>query len=283
MTLAPVESAEMACVQEECEEAIGLFERAIWEQSGNYNLYFKLGLCYSGGCRQHANVSAEMAATYLRQALRLLGGADSSKRAPILDALGNALSQTAGASRTEALREAIAVQVESAGIYRSEGESDDWARVEFNLGNSLCELAETAGEDHWWEAVSHYEEALQVRTREKDPERHAALLENLGSAYRHVDARHAIDCYRRALQICRRLDDPERCAAIENNLGNAYLSLPETDRRMAIRNARSALQHFDRALRLKAPDTDAAVYAIAEGNRDRARWRLSRIQPKCLT
>ena len=275
MTCALTEDVEQACADVRCEEAIELLERAVWEQSGNYNIYFKLGLCYSGGCRRHTLTSAEIATAYLRQALRLLGPGGGVARAAILDALGNTLASTAGGARVEALREAIGHQEEAACIYSTSGEPDDWARAEFNLGNSCCELAEAADESRYWrEAVAHYEEALRVRTREKNPARHAALLENLGSAHRRLDARCSIGYYRRALQIYHHLSDPARHAAIENNIGNAYLALPETDPRTALRNVTRALRHFDRALRIKGQ------CAITEKNRAQAFSRLARLSPK---
>jgi tetratricopeptide (TPR) repeat protein len=281
MTQALVGRAEQACAGGRCEEAVGLLEQLAPEQPGNYNLYFTLGLCTSGGCRKHALVSAAMAAAYLRRALELLGPGGGTARAAILDALGNALARIAGDERAGALRAAVAHQAEAAEIYSAHGEEDDWARVQFNLGNSLCDLSESTGEDHWHEAVGHYEEALRIRTRARDPERYAAVLENLGSAYRRVDVRRAIRCYRRALVVYERFRDPARkAAAIENNLGNAYLSLPDTDRRVAIRNASRALYHFDRALRLEAQDPDGDTYAIAEHNRAQACARLIRMLPK---
>lgn len=279
MTRTLLEGAEQACAEDRCEEAIGLFERMAWEQSGNYNLYFKLGLCHSGGCRRHALTSADIAVTYLRQALRLLGPGEGVARAAILDALGNALAGIQGEARPEALREAIVVQNEAAEIYRASGEADAWARAHFNLGNSYCELAEAAGEEHWGEAISHYEQALRVRTREKDPVRHAAVLENLGSAWRRLDARRSIHCYRLALQIYQRIADPARHAALENNLGNAYLSLPATDPLTARRNAARALRHFDRALRLQVQDPPNGAYAATQGNREQAYSRLRRLLP----
>src|SRR5215472_630663 len=136
MIPALVERAEEACAAAHCEEAIGLLEQVVWQQPGNYNLYYTLGLCVSGGCRQHALASSEMAAIYLRQALQLLGPAGGAARAAILDALGNALARTTGDGKAEALRAAIAHQGEAAGIYEAHGEEDDWARVQFNLGNS---------------------------------------------------------------------------------------------------------------------------------------------------
>ena len=107
-------------------------------------------------------------------------------RAAVVDQLGNTLCHSGSTPRAVALRAAIECHIEAAEIYQSLGMADDWGRTQFNLGNSCCDLSEITGEDHWQEAVFHYEESLRVRTREKDPERHAAVLENLGSAYRRL-------------------------------------------------------------------------------------------------
>ena len=279
------ELAEQACAAGRCEEAIDLLEREIRRQPGNPRLYRTLGLCYSGGCRPHSLADADMAVSYLRQALRLSGEDRGPLRADILDALGNSLIRCRLAPRESALREALACHREAAEIYQTSGSSDDWARAEFNLGNACCDLADITAEDRWGEAISHYENALRIRTRDKDPERHAAVLENLGGAWRRLPAgdgranvRKCIDCYRRALRIFAPATHPEKNAGLQNNLGNAFLSLPETDERTAARNARRALAHFDRALRVQA-DKGSRVYGITQYNRAQAFVRLSRASP----
>jgi tetratricopeptide (TPR) repeat protein len=182
------------------------------------------------------------------------------------------------------LRDAIECHIEAAAIYRSLGMADDWGRTQFNLGNSYCELSEITGEDYWQEAVLHFEASLRVRTREKDPERHAAVLENLGSAYRRLSCGcpgdnigKSIKCYRRALRIYAPARYPDKSAALENNLGNAYLSLPETDLKNQLRNARRALRHFDRALRVQCRDRSSRAYGITQYNRAQAHYRLGLI------
>jgi tetratricopeptide (TPR) repeat protein len=180
---------------------------------------------------------------------------------------------------------AIECHIDAADIYRSLGMSGDWGRAQFNLGNSYCDLSEMGGEDHWQEAVSRYEASLCVRTREKDPGRHAAVLENLGSAYRRIvdstggNVRKSIKCYQRALRIYTAATHPDKSAALENNLGNAYLSLLEKDEKTRVRNARRALRHFDRALRIQSRDRCSPVYGITQYNRAQAHYRLAQASP----
>ncbi len=272
MTAGLAEGAEAACAAGRCREAIEALEEEIRHRPASVSAYYTLGLCYSGGCRAHEWTHAGIAAQYLGQALKLLGERGGMARASILDALGSAL---AAGREPSALRAAIERHLEAAAIYQGQGREDDWARLQFNIGNSLCALSEITGEDHWQEAVARYENALAIRTREKDELRHAAVLENLGSAYRFAgNIRKAIDCYHCALRICRRAVQPARRAAIENNLGNAFLSLPSTDRRADARNARRALHHLDRALRLRRQEQGSREYGITQYNRAQAFLRL---------
>jgi tetratricopeptide (TPR) repeat protein len=279
--------AGQACAARNCARAIDLLECVVRAQPGNLPVYYLLGLCYSGTCGfSHPLICPNLAVAYLRRALALLGEDGGIVRATILDALGSALVRGRDASPVAAARTAIECYREAARIYQQCARLDDWARTCFNLGNSLCDLSEMGGEDHWREAVFHYEESLRVRTREKDPERHAAVLENLGSAYRSLsggapgdNVKKSIRCYQRALRVYVPASHPDKSAAVENNLGNAYLSLPETDEKTKARNARRALRHFDRALRIQSRDKSSRAYGITQYNRAQANCRLTKASP----
>jgi tetratricopeptide (TPR) repeat protein len=226
-----------------------------------------------------------MAVSYLRQAGQLVGPSCPEYRAGVLDLLADTLCRNRNHPAPAALREAIDFRREAAGIYQSLGRADDWARTQFNLGNSCCDLSELTGEDHWQEAVSHYRESLRVRTPEKDPERYAAVLENLGSACRRLaggleeHVRESIRCYLRALKLCAADSRSGKRAALQNNLGNAFLSLPGADPHTQIRNARRALLHFDRALHDQLSDRSSRAYGITQYNRAQAYFRLAQIPP----
>ncbi len=274
-------AAQMACGAARCEEVIAALEEAIRRQPADALRLYQLGLCYGGGCRAHSLTSPLMAAEYLKRALNQ-ASAGGLLRASILDALGNTRIRCGDRQRDAALRDAIACHTEASGIYRAAGNFDDWARTQFNLGNSCCELSEATGEDHWGEAVSHYEKALEVRTRKRDPERYAAVLENLGTAYRRLpgtasaeNVKKAIACYRLALRACPQATHPARNAALENNLGNAFLSMPATAGVAAGRNARLALWHFNHALRIQAAGKHECAYGITQYNRAQAYLRLA--------
>jgi tetratricopeptide (TPR) repeat protein len=274
------------CGGRPCEEAIATFEAAVRERPADALGHYQLGLCYSGSCRVHSQVSPEMATAYLWRALAL-AGAGEFLRASILDALGNTLIRCPDRPRDAALRDAIACHGEAAAMYRAIGNPGDWARTQFNLGNSCCELSEATGEDHWQEAVCHYEKSLEVRTRKENSERYAAVLENLGTAYRRLpgeaagaNVRKSIECYHRALRVCRRSANPARNAALQNNIGNAYLSLPQEDEPAAARNARRALRCFARALRIQSADKRSRAYGITQYNRAQAFFRLARSSPR---
>ena len=290
MPAASLERADRACLAQECLAAIGLLEEAVRLQPHDLRLHYRLGLCYGGSCRPHSWVRPAMAVPYLRQALALIGPRPTRLRAGILEELGKSqlASEGEGESPGETLRAAMGSHLEAAGIYQSLGIEDDWARLEFNLGNSCCDLSDATGEDHWQEAIAHYQASLLVRTREKDPQRYAAVLENLGTAYRRLPARPggndagntitAIQCYRRALAVYVPTAWPEQHAALQNNLGNAFLSLPQSAEKSPGRNAARALRHFERALRLQ-PDSRSRAFAITQYNCAQAHLRLARVSP----
>ncbi len=283
--------AEQACGAKRCEDAIHALESDLQRQPSDALACYELGLCYSGGCHSHSLVSPEMAVAYLRRALCLTNDT-GLLRAYILEALGNTLAGETNSRNADALCEAIACHSQAADLYRAAGKSADRARAQFNLGNSCCELSEATGENHWREAIGHYEDALAVRTPGKDPAGRAAVLENLGTAYRQLRGSYvekAVGCYRRALRLCSPTGSPARYAALQNNLGNALLSLPVTDETTACRNARRALRRFNCALNVLSPDPPGCSYGITQCNRGQAYRRLSRgrdrqaaLAAKCL-
>lgn len=268
-----VEAAGQRCDQHECEEAIGLLEEAVRIQPGNAGLYYQLGFCHSGGCRRHRLVDPRIAETYLRHAVsEARPPAEPLLLAKVLDALGNLRSRRV--SDVAALKEAIACHREAAEIYRRSGRLKDWAREEFNQANVWCDVPQTEFPDKWTEAIRHYENALMVRTRGNDPKRYAATVMNLGTALRQSQAGNraanimrAVHCYRAALRVYTVRAFPKQFADGCNNLANACLSYPSRNEVARARHARSALQHFERALGVWKPETLPNHYALAQYNR----------------
>ena len=201
---------EKSCTHHRCEETVDLLEEALRLQPANSELHYRLGICHSGGCRHNSVTNPDVAVEYLRQALSLTASSeDSLFCAGILDALGNSYVCSRQLPKKARLEAALDCHRAAAALYRSRNMLADWAREEYNQGNAWCELPEEDYPDKWQQAILHYEQALQVRTRDKDPMRCAATLQNLGTAYRRLktgdkaaNVMKAAQCYRRALAIC---------------------------------------------------------------------------------
>lgn len=282
-----LQRAAEKCQNQCCEEVLGLLEQAVRLQPGNSELYYRLGVCHSGTCRLHSQVSPDIAIEYFRYALSLAeSSASPLPRARILDALGNAYLQSRCLAQSARLQASLECHGTAAEIYRSRRQMEDWAREEYNAGNTCCELPEAQFPQKWREAIVHFERSLQVRRREKDPERYAATMENLGTAWRQLttgdisaNVLKAIRCYHEALRIFRAAAYPAQYAALHNNIGNALLSFPAQDERRAERNARRALRHLNIALRVRNRDERPCDYAATQTNRGYAFLRLAAPEP----
>ncbi len=269
-----IEAAGRQCAGQACEPAIGLLEEALRVEPSNPQLYFWLGVCHSGGCRRHPQTSPEMAEAYLRRGLSLTGSSgDPVLRANILNTLGNTIGILRHSSKAASLNEAIACHQEAGEIYWTSQLRDAWAREEFNQANLWCDLPEAEFPAKWKEAVKHYRNALRIRTMANDPQRHAATVMNLGTAYRQLrspdmasDTVNAIRCYRDALRVYTREAFPEAYAELNNNIGNACLSWPARSEGSEQRHARQAIRHFERAKRVWVPKDYPCRYALLQYN-----------------
>lgn len=273
-----LDKAAASCTHHRCEEAVGWLEQAVRLQPANSDLHYRLGICHSGGCRHNSQTNPDLAVEYLRHALSLTASSeDALICAGILDALGNAYVYSRQLPKKARLEAALECHRTASGLYLSRDQLDDWAREEYNQGNAWCELPEDEYPEKWQQAIMHYEQSLRVRTREKHPERYAATLQNLGTAYRQLKAGYkfanvlkATDCYRRALQIYDLSTFPAQYAALHNNFGNAYLSLAMTNEAIQHRCALHALEHLDRALRVRTRAEYPEDYAVTQYNRGQA-------------
>ncbi|HAX43119.1 MAG TPA: hypothetical protein PLF84_00850 [Bryobacteraceae bacterium] len=261
-------SASVHCAAQRCEKAIPLLEDTLGLRPGDADLCHQIGLCYSGACHRHALVSLPLAVAYLERALRVVGpGEAGGRRARYLESLGNTLRMAGEVARARRLLD------ESAALLKRHGPRHDWARVEFNLGNVCCDLADAGDPGLWTEAIRHYRNVLHVRREAADPLRFAATVQNLGTAYReakHGSARErlrqAIGCYYAAFRAYAGAHLPQKLAGLHNNLGNAYLEL-SSHQEDGCRHVRRALGHFARALRRNSKDDRPCEYAITQFNR----------------
>lgn len=259
------------CRAGRCAEAISALEELLREEPANPKLHHQLGICHAGACRPHELASVPVSIAYFERALSLIGtGGPPAFRARCLDSLGNAWLEDGRPA------DAIPFLSEAAELYRALGLADDWAREQFNLASAFCDVPAADAPAKWQHAVEHYYQALTVRTREHDPMRYAATLQNLGTAWRErpdgdreSNMRVAIRCYSGALRVYRRTGFPAQHAALHNNLGNAYLCLPGSAE-SARRNVRRALRHFARALEGRERRRRPLEYAATQFNRGQA-------------
>jgi tetratricopeptide (TPR) repeat protein len=181
---------------------------------------------------------------------------------------------------------------QAAALYWAQGKLDAWAREQYNLGNAWCQVPEAAFPAKWEKAIAHYEQALSIRTRQKDPERRAATLQNLGTAYRELKSGDrlanlckAIHCFHEAMQALPGASHAKKRADLHNNLGNAYASLAAEDHEPE-RNAVRALRHFGRALAVRTKDDWPHDYAVTQFNAGNACIQLAlggmRAEPSLL-
>ena len=278
-----LQKATGQCREHQCEACIATLVEAVPAEPHNCAIHFQLGICCGGTCRVHLQTSPEIALTYLRLALTLVNPSEQMKeRAQILSAMGNTWLISGQESHAVRLQAAISCFKDAARTYLGFGNLEAWAREEYNLGNSYCELPEETTPGKWEEAISHYQSALQIRTKERDRIRFAATQENLGTAYRGLSAgdkavnvRRAIICYRQALRVFTPSEFPTQNAALHNNLGNAYASFPSGDFAERGKNMRRALRHFDRALRIRNRVSFPCDYAVTQFNRGGTFLRLA--------
>ncbi|MEW6248142.1 MAG: hypothetical protein AB1555_15730 [Nitrospirota bacterium] len=64
----------------------------------------------------------------------------------------------------------------AAELSKAQGKPAAWAGEQYNLGNAWSKVPERQFPEKWERAITHYEQALPIRTRQKDGARHAATL-----------------------------------------------------------------------------------------------------------
>ncbi|MFN7526683.1 MAG: CHAT domain-containing protein [Dolichospermum sp.] len=124
---------------------------------------------------------------------------------------------------------------------------------QFPLGNKA---------DNMEIAITGYEIAFTVFTRETSPELWGTLQNNLGIAYRDrirgdkaENLENAIAAYNKALEVRTRTDFPVQWATTQNNLGTAYSDRIRGDKADNLENAIAA---YEQALEVRTP-TDFPV------------------------
>jgi tetratricopeptide (TPR) repeat protein len=282
MTVNRLESGLPECGSGPCEPVIFQLQKLVERNPTDWALRYRLGVCHSGQCKNHALVFPDLALEHLRSACKALPASEEPlSRAAILSLLGILYPLSATLMEETRLLCALECHEKAAQLYFEHGRFQDWARTQYNLGNTWCDLPLARFPAKWEQAIAHYELSLLFRTRQSHPDAYAATLENLGTAFRQrttgdkaANVGKAIECYRRALRLCPAATAPSHWAALHNNLGNACLSWPIADPRTGCSHARHAIRHFDLASRIRTPERNLFEHAVTRLNRGQACLRL---------
>ncbi|MDX6380977.1 MAG: hypothetical protein QOI57_2001 [Rubrobacteraceae bacterium] len=147
------------------------------------------------------------------------------------------------------------------------------ARSESELGTLLQELGQLTKPGDMPQAVAVCQAALELVSRDSQPELWAALQGRLGNSLaqnplgdRAQNIEDAIEHYELALQVYTRQDFPEQWATTQNNLATAYSDRIRGDR---AQNIEDAIEHYELALQVRTPTTfpqDCRNTAYSLGN-----------------
>lgn len=151
-------------------------------------------------------------------------------------------------------------------VLEAHGSPEEKAEAEMNLGLTLQSLA-GAGAVPITEAISAYQRALRVFTREAHPAEYAILHNNLATAYLSIpmaDERAkmrealAVQSFEEALKVVTLVDQPSEYAMLQNNLGNA---LQYASSSHGVENNLRALDAYDEALKVRTATDTPLEYA----------------------
>ena len=152
----------------------------------------------------------------------------------------------------------------------SQGNPQKVARLQHNLGTAYRNLPAGDRAANLRQAITCYEAALQVRTREAFPVDWAMTQNNLGTAYgdlptgdRAANLKQAIACFEAALQVYTREAFPVDWAMTQNNLGLAYSDLPAGDRAA---NLKQAIACYEAALQVYTREAFPVQWATTQNN-----------------
>src|ERR1039458_2715006 len=160
--------------------------------------------------------------------------------------------------------------------------AESWAEMQARWGSALLEWG-FAGEatlsiPSLREAISAFQNALQVRTKESYPQDWAATQNSLGKAYWGLGVRlggteateslHAsVAAFQNALQVRTRETLPQDWATTQNNLGVAYRSLGERlGGTEGPEGLRAAITAFRNALEVRTKETLPQDWAMTQNN-----------------
>lgn len=130
------------------------------------------------------------------------------------------------------------------------------------------------------QAISYFQQVLEVYARQDFPEDWATTQNNLGEAYRKrirgekaENLEQAILYYQQALEVLTRQANPEKWAGTHNNLVLAYYHRMRGER---ADNLERIIYHCEQALKVYTPKTHPEDCAVTQARLVTAREELSR-------
>ena len=132
----------------------------------------------------------------------------------------------------------VATEIARIELFLSQGQDERWEALN-NLGNSLQSLGKRDSDTkRLEEAVAAYRLALEVKSRDREPQQWATTQCNLGAALRELGSRgtgtlrleEAVSAHRSALAEFRQDSTPLDWAMTQNNLGAALWALGEREK-----------------------------------------------------
>ena len=146
----------------------------------------------------------------------------------------------------------ISLCIEALGNISQTENPETWAALQDDLGNNYAENPIGDRGESLEKAILHFENALQVRTKEKFPVEWGQTQNNLASTYQiRIYGQHAeniekaIYHFQQALEVCSRNTESDIWASIQNNLGDTYRTRIKG---VHAENIERAIHHLQQAL-----------------------------------
>lgn len=217
-------------------------------------------------------------AIFLYRRAEELAAEDPRAQARALAGRGVALRRVPGYTG-DALLESRACLEQALQVLREDGEDEEVAELEMNLGLVIHALA-GGGLANLQEAIAAYQAALRYFNAARFPREYATLHNNLATAYlamrlapdkEGLREALAVQSFQEALAVVTLDDDPVEYAMLQNNLGNALQAVPSAHR---FENLERALRAYDEALRVRTRQDMPLEHANTMVNRANALMNL---------
>ncbi len=186
---------------------------------------------------------------------------------------------------------AISAYEKALKVYTLERYPRYYATTQNNLGNAYRQLAEAEVDVEkkvlkCRAAISAFEKALKVRTRESFPMDYAMTQNNLGNAYstlapvreKAAHCRMAISAFEKAIKVFTLETFPMQYAMTLSNMGNAYSILADVEE--PENNSRAAISAYEKALTVYTLERFPMDYAMTQNNIMAAYGTLAMVEDK---